>query len=231
MYYRKRETGEVLNYQELLLDSPNVYIPSLPTAAYLNDVGEGYDIVIETLKPEVEHADHVLDGVEEIDGEWHQKWKSTPWTAEQIAAYEAGKAEDVQEHIEAAQVLMWERIKAKRTEIRFGGVEADGMWFDSDVDGRVQWLNLERKAQNRLVASGKLQDQLYIDGSLLEWKTMTNEWVPVTVQLALQVIDAMEVLESRAHKVAEIHKAEMIASPDPLAYDYSTGWPATFKQS
>ncbi|MBM3115005.1 hypothetical protein [Jeongeupia naejangsanensis] len=47
----------------------------------------------------------------------------------------------------------------------------------------------------------------------------------MTVQLAIAISDAIAVLDKRAFGNAEHHRLAAAAANDPLAYDFSTGWP------
>ena len=60
-----------------------------------------------------------------------------------------------------------------------------------------------------------------MDGTFIE---MTREVFQDVLALALKKADD-------DYRNAEIHKAKVMASTDPLAYDYSTGWsPAYHKE-
>jgi hypothetical protein len=53
----------------------------------------------------------------------------------------------------------------------------------------------------------------------------------MTPTLAQQIFQASAVSDMTIFSVAEYHKTRMMASPDPTAYDFSGGWPATYTGS
>lgn len=63
----------------------------------------------------------------------------------------------------------------------------------------------------------------------LQWKTMSGSFVTMTQTLAGQIFGAVAAFDSAAFINAEVHKAAIQASSDPLNYDYTTGWPACYE--
>lgn len=145
------------------------------------------------------------------------------WTAQQIADYKAP--------IVAAQ---WAAIKAARDGVQVeggrsdGGVLVGGNWIHSDLISRVKWLGLKDSARDMLPQGALPGDAIVIDGAPVLWKTMAGTFVPVTVQMALDVPEAVKVLDVRIFKAAEMHKAQLMAAYDPATYDYTTGWPLRY---
>lgn len=124
---------------------------------------------------------------------------------------------------------IWEAIKRERDGIRTeGGVLVGANWFHTDNASRIKWLGLKDSARDVLANGGAGTDQLFVDGKKVMWKTMAGTWMLVTVQLALDVVEAVKVLDSRLFTAAETHFAAMSVATDPNAYDYSTGWPARY---
>ncbi|ADE10489.1 DUF4376 domain-containing protein [Sideroxydans lithotrophicus] len=124
----------------------------------------------------------------------------------------------------------WEKIKARRIVVMGGGVQVGASWFHSDETSRIQQLGLKDEARDMLAAGAAATDQLVIDGSPVIWKTMSGSFVPMTVQLALDIVAAVKVLDKRAHTAAEGHRIAMEAAADPAAYNFSASWPAVFPQ-
>lgn len=151
-----------------------------------------------------------------------QTWAITDWTPEQISQY-----------VTSAKSLKWEAIKSERdTRITCSGVLVDGVWYHSDL----QFRSVITQAC-RLFAIDEAPDdnpvKIAISQQLSEvrgkpWKTMSNTFVTPTHLLAIKIDAAHAVLTQGCHYQAEIHKAAMEASAYPSAYDFSTGWPATF---
>lgn len=121
---------------------------------------------------------------------------------------------------------IWSSIKVARDRRSEDGCPVAGYWFHNDLKSRTQW---ERMA-NRSSALADA-DQYLVDGVQVAWKTMSGAFVPLTAGLIRQVVDAFEIQEVATFKAAEIHRAQMLASPDPAAYDFSTGWPPVFGEA
>lgn len=148
-------------------------------------------------------------------GNWVQAWLPVDWTPEQIAADKA-----------SAIASKWEAIKAERDGPRVaGGVQVGAYWFHTDTDSRIRWLGFKDSGRDMLAAGGQLTDQVIIDGDPVFWKSLSGVFVPVTVQLAFDVVTATKVLDKRLFVQAETHRAMMAASPYPHLYDITTGWP------
>lgn len=113
-----------------------------------------------------------------------------------------------------AKVDMWECIKDKRTEVQRGGVKVGAYWFHSDMESKIQQLGLLLFGANMPLG--------------IMWKTMSGAFVEMTPQLAQQIFAASAMHDITAFAVAENHKAQMLVSPEPHNYDYSSGWPATY---
>lgn len=123
----------------------------------------------------------------------------------------------------------WESIKIERDELRAeGGVLVGADWFHSDADSRIKWLGLKDTARDLLAGGALASATISIDNEVVQWKTMAGAFVPVTIQMALDVVAAVKVLDKQLFKNAEQHRTLMEASADPASYDYSTGWPTRF---
>lgn len=114
----------------------------------------------------------------------------------------------------ASKAEMWQRIKAKREQVKNGGVKVGDNWFHSDDASRIQQIGLVMMGAG--IPPG------------LQWKTMDGTFVAMTPALAGQVFQAVGASDQTIFAVAETHKAAMEAAADPAAYDFSAGWPETF---
>jgi hypothetical protein len=145
------------------------------------------------------------------------------WTPEQIAA-----------HNEGVVAEKWEAVKTMRDGAPVdggrsdGGVQVGAYWFHSDLRSRVKWLGLKDSANDMLRAGGLAADPIVIDGEAVQWKTMSGQFAPVTIQLALDVVEAVKVLDKRIFKTAELHLYQLMHAYDPSTYDYATGWPLRY---
>lgn len=123
----------------------------------------------------------------------------------------------------------WERIKAERDRRKTtGGFQCAGKWFHSDDRSLSHHFGNKDTARDQLEAGGVMADPLMVNGSQLPWKTMDGTWLPLTCQLAFDIVLAGKNSEAAIHQAAEIHRVTMESSADPASYDFSTGWPAVF---
>ena len=108
MKYRKRNDGSLLTKSQLKAANPNTSLPKVWTAETLDFLG--VDPVLASPKPPVgDYEIATRDGVEQVEGNWVEKWKVQPmFTAtedatvdEQIAAYDAQKLQKKREGMSA----------------------------------------------------------------------------------------------------------------------------------
>lgn len=115
------------------------------------------------------------------------------------------------------RVWVWQAIKAERDARQQNGVRVGNNWFHSDVSSRIQQLALVIFAAN--LPPG------------IQWKCLDGAFVTMTPTLAVQIFQASAASDIAIFTIAETHKAQMMASVNPLSYDYSTGWPPTYNGS
>lgn len=128
---------------------------------------------------------------------------------------------------------VWNKIKSERDSRKSGGIKVKVgsafKWFHSDVDSRIQHLNLNNKARDLIAAGGELGDVLQANGKDIDdWKTLDGSVVCITAQVAFDLVTASGDLDSILHAVAERHKSALEVSDDPASYDFSDGWPEIY---
>jgi hypothetical protein len=109
---------------------------------------------------------------------------------------------------------IWNDIKAYRDLKKSSGVKVGNFWYHTDDTSRIQHLGLVMLGAN-------------IPPDLM-WKTMSGEFVQMHQSLALGIFQAIAFSDTQIFKIAEIHKATMLAMSDPTDYDYKTGWPLVY---
>jgi hypothetical protein len=111
---------------------------------------------------------------------------------------------------------MWVAIQEERTRRQNGGVfiQSANEWFHSDQTSRIQQLGLLLMGPN--MPAG------------IMWKTMGNNFVQMTPQLAQQIFQATGAQDMQIFGVAEFPSSQMNESPNPDRYQCMTGWPLTF---
>lgn len=112
---------------------------------------------------------------------------------------------------------VWERIKAERDRRKAAGVKVGAKWFHSDEASKIQQIGLVIMGAS--IPAG------------LMWKTMDGSFVTMTPAMASQVFAAVVAHEQAVFAAAETHNTAMRAAADPAAYDFSSGWPATYAEA
>lgn len=128
--------------------------------------------------------------------------------------------------IERIRQDQWLRIHAERERRKAGGVRVmrngRAYWFWSDEASRAQYGLLEGRANRAKLPPATILDM---------WKTMSGEFVPLTVELLFEILDNGIVNEGVLFQVAESHRAKMLRADDPYMYNYMTGWPETYSDT
>ena len=130
-------------------------------------------------------------------------WKSGKWVLD--AALKA-------EVLARYQDQQWAAIKAERDR----RTNSDGYLVEGK---RFHYNHISRAQQQSLFLMG---DALPLN---LQWKTMDGSFVTMTAELAKQILYTASCSDQAIFMAAETHKAAMLASLDPLSYDFSLGWP------
>lgn len=130
--------------------------------------------------------------------------------------------------IAQARAIQWTLIKAERDRRAEAGVQVGAHWFHTDNTSRIKQLGLKDMARDAMANGETGSTVLQKLGTDIGWKTMAGAFVPMTVQLAIDIVAKVGDLDALIFYVAEQHRIAMEASADPLAYDFSTGWPALF---
>lgn len=135
-------------------------------------------------------------------------------------AQEAAHADRVaaEQSLEARRAQAWERIKAHRDELSDNGgykviVNGVDKWFHSDAKSKTQQLGL--------VIAGPAVPAI-------QWKTMDGTFITMSQAWAGAIFAAAAAQDAAIFAKAEFHRLAMEAAADPLAYDFSGGWPAVY---
>lgn len=124
---------------------------------------------------------------------------------------------------------VWESIKAKREQVKNGGVHVGTKWYHTDPDSRIQFLGLKDQARDILADGGTDSTRLQKLGQDVRWKTMDGSFIYLTVKHAFDIVEAIGDLDAVAFAVAEGHRVAMEAAENPFAYDFAAGWPDVFE--
>lgn len=125
-----------------------------------------------------------------------------------------------EEYLARAREEVWEKIKQKRSESIDTGVYHPRLqkWFHTDAEAQRNYSLLGHAISSALYKPKR-------------WKTMDGTFIEMTREVFQDIIALALGKADEDYKNAEIHKAKLMQSTDPLAYDYSTGWsPAYHKE-
>lgn len=116
------------------------------------------------------------------------------------------------DEIRAAKLAtITDEIKSDRDRRKGIGCPVGPHRFHSDDASRIQQLGLVMMGQS--MPAG------------VKWKTMDGSFADMTPTLAAQIFQAQAARDMALFAVCEQHIAAAALADDPLAYDYSAGWP------
>lgn len=202
MQIRIRATGAVISDNDFRQLHDNISFPAVLDATTLSEFGA--DAVLASPAPATSYQTAVAGPVvQDALGNWVQSWIVQPWDDATIAAVKA-----------KARADKWEDIKAKRDALSdTGGYLVAGKWFHSDTKSKIQQLGLT---------------MMGAAVPPVPWKTMDGSFITMTQALAGGIFQAAAAQDMAIFAAAETHKAQLDAAADPLTYDFSGGWPATY---
>lgn len=137
-----------------------------------------------------------------------------------------------------ARDFIWEKIKDYRQQRQYMGVlvtiNGTDYWIHSDEASRSLHLGLVGAAILHIMRSFLDVVAVPLFPSGLQWKTMQTDssgnpvFIPLDWVAALQIFAADQSMTSLCFMRAEIHRMTLMYHPDPLNYDYTTGWPPVY---
>lgn len=148
--------------------------------------------------------------VENVTGCAHAAGGGGVW----VLAFADGSSRNAtpEEASAAALTLVTQQIKADRDRRKSTGTPVGAHVFHSDSDSRIQQIGLVM--MGAALPAG------------IMWKTVGGAFVEMTPTLAGQIFQATAARDVALFAAAEAHIAAAAASADPLAYDFTAGWPA-----
>lgn len=122
------------------------------------------------------------------------------------------------------KAMVWGRIKAERDRrSELGGCIVDGRWYDIDQKSAIRYKYMADKA----AAMGAGDSDVIRS----DWRPMDYDIsgsVDMTYGMLKQIMDAGIDAGMAIDDAAQVHKIMMEASPDPINYDFSVGWPVCY---
>lgn len=120
-------------------------------------------------------------------------------------------------YLERVRNEVWEKIKHRRSQAMESGVYHPQL---------KKWFHTDAEAQRNYAILGHAINSAYY--SPKQWKTMDGTFIEMNKQVFSDVIALALKKADDDYRNAEIHKAKLMQSNDPLAYDFSTGWTAGY---
>lgn len=129
-----------------------------------------------------------------------------------------------------AQDEMWKKIKEYRDfREEEGGVvvpiDGQSYWFHSDTRSLIKYLFLMFLS----TIFSSIFTQLFPNG--IRWKTMSDAEVPLTTGSIVQIFFIALNTGNALYQIGRQHRASMMASPDPLNYNFKVGWPSIYGEN
>jgi len=142
-------------------------------------------------------------------------WVTQDWTAERRAAA-----------VQQERADLWQQIKQQRDECSLnGGLEIDGEWFQTDVVSRGRYFMMKSRADALRASGVPGATIIQSNGLLTTWKTMDNNFVPLTLDLIDRIINMLSDREAQIFHNAESLKEAVDVSDVPASVNINLGWP------
>lgn len=131
------------------------------------------------------------------------------------------------EDLTARRLQLWEEIKAYRdARLLEGGFPAGGHWFYSDFIARSQHLTNARLADLVVIAgTDPALSLVNIQGQSIMVKSMDNGIMPISANLAHEIINNATLQEMGTYGAALYHQSAINAASNLDNYNYKTGFP------
>lgn len=124
-----------------------------------------------------------------------------------------------------AEAEAWKHIQSERDRRFNQGVKVGPNWYHTSAPSREEHLFIAYDARYKRDHDGAaLTDPLTINGETQMIGDMEGNYLTLTIGLGIDIAYAHAAMRASLYKTAELHRQAMLASVDPLAYDYSTGW-------
>lgn len=101
------------------------------------------------------------------------------------------------------------------------GVQVAGHWWFTDANDRTRYLGI-------IMASSLASAMGAPQPAPSTWHTMDGVYVALTTMMTVGIMQAIAASDTAIFTNAIIHITNVNSSPDPLNYNYMTGWPAVY---
>jgi len=216
--YRLRSNGQIVTEKEFRLSYPDISFPAVLDEATMDEYNA--DPILKSPMPTAGLYQSVIrsGAVQDNLGNWVESWSLVDWDQSTTDTY-----------LTETRSQLWEQIKEIRTDKSLnGGVYYGTKWFNTDLVSRSQYLRLKNKADMLVIASAAPETVLQANGADILWKTMDGSFVTVTIDLIINLMDALDDREAAIFTQSEILKAAVDVSTNPISVDIQAGWPSSF---
>lgn len=108
-----------------------------------------------------------------------------------------------------------DKIKELRDKLINSGVYVNGYWFKTDIESRLRYSGLVLLSESEL--------------SNVIWKTMNGTLIGLDHLKVNDILVSIIKSDINIFSIAEDHINKLNKCKDPVKYDYSVGWPSTYK--
>ena len=213
----QNKTGKIANDHAAIRNMLNIQGPNILTDDDIAALGFSQVLTVAPAYDPLRQTATELAPAE-VKGVWTQQWQIDDLDAAQIAI-----------NCKNAVAQRWAAITDCRDAREEAGFKCGEHWFHSDYRSQTKYLGLKDTARDMLESGATMSDVIQEQGQDILWHTLDNADVPMTVQLAFELVAAFKTLSAYLFAHAKLHRAALEASDRPDLYDFSAGWPATYK--
>ena len=152
------------------------------------------------------------------ENEWAMQYKGVPLMIQNGAVTIYIKPEI---SLDTRRSIIIGKIKEYRKIMERGGVEYNGLWFESDPASVAKYETLLKIATTN-------QGVLEIDNSPVDWKTMTGERFIMTLTALTEILDKARKLPFSCYAAYQSTLSQIKLSDNPEEIDLYKGWPTTY---
>lgn len=166
--------------------------------------------IVETAPPAVARYKRAVAGpvVRELDGTWVRTWVIEDFTPTEI---------DAEKAIARQQKIL--EIEAYRDQL----VDTGG--YKITVGGQTYWIASDQKSKVRQLGLTMMGANVPAKA----WRALDGRTVTLNQAVVQAIFNAAAAQELAIDDAGEVHKAAVMAATEPADYDFSAGWPETFK--
>lgn len=131
--------------------------------------------------------------------------------------------------LQQKQSLYRHRINAEHEARKTSGVQLATVWYPSGFESMFIYLDWKDAARDMLAAGATVDSPLIVDDNPAILYSMDGVEKEITIKNCINLVDKCRRLVRRLDRTRRNHIEAMLALPDPIGYDYTTGWPERYQ--